>query len=254
MGMNPRLLRPTASGFDPRRISGLQLWSDASVTSSLTFNGSTVSKFDDLSGNGRHFVQDIGGNQPTYGATLMNGRPGLQFADIAGNRMLSSATIADVFGNAASAPAATIFSVMRVVVGANSANFGSDVSDNGRFLFTLHFAGIANQDTLLDITGVTGGNRTQVNVPRANAEAAAIYRIRRGGGTQSIHRNSALQNSTSTTSAFPATTAKISIGTALGISGQGVFSELLFYNRVLSATEVSAVERYLAGKYGLTLA
>jgi hypothetical protein len=29
MPMNPRLLRPRASGFDPRSISGLALWLDA---------------------------------------------------------------------------------------------------------------------------------------------------------------------------------------------------------------------------------
>ncbi len=42
MPMSPRLLRPRATGFNPKSISGLKLWLDVANTSSLTFNGSTV--------------------------------------------------------------------------------------------------------------------------------------------------------------------------------------------------------------------
>jgi hypothetical protein len=255
MAMNPRLLRPTASGFDPRRIAGLQLWVDATVASSLTFNGTTISKFDDLSGNGRHFVQNVGGDQPTYGATLMNGRPGLQFTGSATSLMLSSATIADVFGTPTTSPQTTIFSVMRVAAGGNAATFGSDVSADGRLLLAVRFLGLTGGPVLLDIIGTApGSGRQTFPISQAEAETAGLYRVTRSGGTQSAHRNGAQEVTGSQTGVFAATTAKMSIGRAVGLGGQSVFSSLLFYNRALSAAEASAVEKYLARIYGLTLA
>lgn len=72
--MNNRLLRPLASGFNPRSISGLAAWYDASLASSVTLNGTTVSQWDDLSGNNRHQLQATAAIQPIYNATGLNGR------------------------------------------------------------------------------------------------------------------------------------------------------------------------------------
>lgn len=63
--------------FDPRSIPGLAMWLDASAASSLTLNGSGVSQWADLSGNGRNVSQPTAVNQPTYSATAANGRPGI---------------------------------------------------------------------------------------------------------------------------------------------------------------------------------
>jgi hypothetical protein len=57
MPMNPRLLRPIATGFNPKSIANLGMWLDASSDGSLTLNGNTVSEWRDLSGNGRHVAQ-----------------------------------------------------------------------------------------------------------------------------------------------------------------------------------------------------
>ena len=38
MPMSPRLLRPRATGFNPKSIAGLAFWIDAGSTASLTFN------------------------------------------------------------------------------------------------------------------------------------------------------------------------------------------------------------------------
>ena len=74
MAMSPRLLRPRATGFNPRSISGLAAWYDASAASSITLNGSTVSQWADLSGNGRNQSQATAASQPTYNATGLNGK------------------------------------------------------------------------------------------------------------------------------------------------------------------------------------
>jgi hypothetical protein len=73
MGMSPRLLRPRESGgFNPKMISGLKVWLDASDGSTLTMNGSTVSEWRDKSGNGYHFTQSTASKQPTLSTTYFS--------------------------------------------------------------------------------------------------------------------------------------------------------------------------------------
>jgi hypothetical protein len=79
MAMSPRLLRPRATGFNPKSISGLYLWLDGSNSSSVTLNSGNVSQWRDLSGGGRHFSQATGGAQPAYTSAGQNGQNCLTF-------------------------------------------------------------------------------------------------------------------------------------------------------------------------------
>jgi hypothetical protein len=257
MGMNPRLLRPTASGFNPKSIAGLALWLDATKTSTMLFNNNnnppTVSQWDDLSGNGYNATQGTDNNRPTYQATGMNGRPALEFTTNVANRMETTATIADVFATPTTSPQSTIFAVMRNLAGLTSASFGSNSDANGRFLYASRFSGTS---TFFDIVDASAGRLGAVTTTE-EADAAAIHTLFKSGATQTLRYNGS-QKSTkaNATSNFTATSATIQIGKSLNgvVGGGGVFSELLFYARALSATEIATVERYLAGKYGLTLA
>jgi hypothetical protein len=76
--MSPRLLRPVASGFSPKSISGLAAWYDASVSSSITIQ-TGVQKWADLSGNGRDLIQNVTNNQPAHGSVTLNGKPTVTF-------------------------------------------------------------------------------------------------------------------------------------------------------------------------------
>lgn len=67
---------PGATVWTPAVIQ-TALWLDANDTSTITLNGSTVSQWNDKSGNGRNAVQATAANQPVYGTT--NGRVGLAF-------------------------------------------------------------------------------------------------------------------------------------------------------------------------------
>lgn len=69
----PKLWRPNALG------ASLALWLDAEDTSSITLNGSTVSQWNDKSGNGRNATQGTSANQPTYSATGINNKASLNF-------------------------------------------------------------------------------------------------------------------------------------------------------------------------------
>lgn len=66
-----KLWRPDELG------ASLALWLDAEDTASITLNGSTVSQWDDKSGNNKNAGQGTAANQPTYKATdaVLGGKP-----------------------------------------------------------------------------------------------------------------------------------------------------------------------------------
>jgi len=68
-----KLWRPDELGAD------LALWLDAEDTASITLNGSTVSQWDDKSGNARHASQPTSSLQPTYNTTGLNSKPTIDF-------------------------------------------------------------------------------------------------------------------------------------------------------------------------------
>ena len=72
----PKLWRPADLG------ASLALWLDADDASTITLNGSTVSQWDDKSGNGRNVSQATAANQPTYTLNGLNGKPVLTFDGI----------------------------------------------------------------------------------------------------------------------------------------------------------------------------
>ena len=78
MGMSPRLLRPRASGFTPKNITGLVAWFDADDASTFTLSGTAVSEWRDKSGNGYAVSQSTGNNQPARTGTV-NGRATVDF-------------------------------------------------------------------------------------------------------------------------------------------------------------------------------
>jgi hypothetical protein len=98
MGMNPRLLRPTASGFDPRRIPGLLMWVDASDGSrAFTNDAATTAAGNDgavavmKSKVGPDLTQTTLANRPQYKTDLRAGKNGLRFDGINDSMPFSSA-------------------------------------------------------------------------------------------------------------------------------------------------------------------
>jgi hypothetical protein len=80
MPMSPRLLKPRANGFSPSSLSGLQLWVDASQTSSVTLNSTTVSEWRDRRATSTaKLVQSTAAFQPTWKTSSRNGLPGINF-------------------------------------------------------------------------------------------------------------------------------------------------------------------------------
>lgn len=113
MPMNPRLLVPTASGFNPRSIAGLSAWWDFSDSAQITLNSGNISQILDKSGSGRTASQGTAANQPALTANALNGRSMATFDG--SNDFLTYAT--DLFSFTG---AATVFVVCQGMVNANS--------------------------------------------------------------------------------------------------------------------------------------
>lgn len=69
-----------SQGWTPAALgSALALWLDADDASTITLNGSTVSQWDDKSGNARHVAQATAVKQPVYANNILNGLSALSF-------------------------------------------------------------------------------------------------------------------------------------------------------------------------------
>jgi len=258
MSMNPRLLRPLASGFNPRQIAGLALWLDASATSSLTFNGNTVSEWRDLSGNGRHFAQGTAASQPNGVNVTQNGRRALQFSG--GQAMNGNAATLNTIRNAPGATAVGVFKFNSTGVNGVVVNFGiATATQTGRVQVGQN-SGVGGT--------YAGGRRLD-----ANSFASAFYADNTNARVQSgvldyansdafIWENGTLQASNTSFhtngNSQDANHAGVVIGSNNDAPGSlflaGWIGEILVWPRALTDLERQRVERNLGRKWGITIA
>ena len=103
-----KLWTPAALG------SLLALWLDADDSSTITLNGSTVSQWDNKSGNNFHLSQANAALQPRYVAAGMNGKPALNNED---GRYLQRGTT-PMFRNVAGATIVAVYQPTLPLTGA----------------------------------------------------------------------------------------------------------------------------------------
>jgi hypothetical protein len=73
----------TPTYYTPAELGAdLALWLDADDADTFTLNGSTVSQWDDKSGNGNHVSNGVAADQPVYEATGFNGLPTVNWTAI----------------------------------------------------------------------------------------------------------------------------------------------------------------------------
>lgn len=255
MAMNPRLLVPRAS-FDPRSIAGLGLWLDASVNSSLTFNGSTVSEWRDLSGNGLDFSQATAANQP-------------------GNRTLGTRQALDFDGSAWLVGNAASLSIARNVGGLTIIVAGElDTTTSARVFVNISRNGNVSQArALLDFDNASnsfraGGRRTDADsfdfvVSGGSATtgpvvltgvynyAASDLFLYVSGSLLASNTSFQTDGNTSDTDSDNVSVAQNSFGVG---ALDGAIGEILIYQRALSAAERQRVERALGKKWGIAVA
>ena len=281
MAMNQKLLRPGASGFNPKSIAGLSLWLDASDSSTITLNGATaVSEWRDKSGNGYAVSQATANNQPALTGTI-RGRACIDF-DGANDHLFSDSTgLGAIFSGDKSV---TAFCVGEAHDAAEYTlnpsgtwfSFGSTISATPFFYGRSNVGAGTIQLSLRNDASNTTGSFTAVSLgPAANVGAGkgdfficSFSSPSQGLGVVRAHnvmtntgdsitppRN--MQGSTTTSA-----TARVAGNTttnrfAVGALGRNTFadfyparlSEIIIYNRVISDAERAALVRSLGKKY-----
>ena len=270
MAMNPRLLRPRASGFNPKSISGLSLWLDASDASTITLNGSNVSEWRDKSGGSPNASQATAASQPAYTSSAINGRPAVDFNS---TRALTFASSTASFNYLHSSTGGAIFMVVRP--GATSdpnayrpflVNHGDSSSNTGvGLILDDRTANSRNNQLTMTVNRGVGGQQTAAVLANnffttANAYCVLSVVLDCGNATASArlraYHNGTANGTTNTVTNTAATgnaTQNMTIG-SIGGGTEAAVAEMLFYQGVLGASQRVAVERYLGKKYGITVA
>jgi hypothetical protein len=251
MPMSPRTLRPMASGFNPASISGLANWWDASDSSTVTLNGSTVSSWANKSG-GPALAQGTAAAQPTYTTAGVNSRNVLTFDG--GDVLSASAT----YGTQSN----TIFFVARENSPSAFAGFfcltppsGNDNGNSNAILVEQ-----AGTDNVIVVQ--RGDTASAANNPRlagADLLPLSVVSVRGSSSVLGLRTNGTLAQELPNT--FSGTSAGVLIGGryqsgAISASFRAIMTmcEILHYTASLTNDQVTRVERYLGAKWGITVA
>jgi hypothetical protein len=248
MGMNPRLLRPTASGFDPRRIAGLEAWWDALTPSSYTEVSGQISEWRSLA-SALTVSQGTGNNRPTLfestgdtqGATRseINGKQSFYF-DGTNDNLASTATLATTLWTAFAVCRPQTVSGTRIAFQRDGSN--PSIANRGP-QFLRHFNGVTQS------IGFSGaGAYTASAATLTNNVAVVLSAVQTAADLQMFVNNiggtvvSGTQNASATF---------FIVGGAVGSGWLGALGEVLFYTRALNASERLAVHTYLAKRWGI---
>ena len=227
----PKLWRPDELGTD------LALWLDAEDTASITLNGSTVSQWNDKSGNDppRNFSQGTLTNQPTYSETGMLGKPAVVFDgtdDFMSALDFDNAVSLALIGSGGS-------SLAPLISGAAPALFSPVWNANGA---TIVYRG--RTDTNIRQLNL-GGAPSDFSIGFISLDAAnSEVKLSGNGGAQTSYSQTINSADTQIN-----TLGRDFQGTAQFADGS--IAEIVVASSVLSTTDRQKLEGYLAWKWGL---
>jgi len=240
MSMSPRLLRPRATGFNPKTVTGLYAWYDASDASTITLNGSSVSQWSDKSGNGRNLVQATALNQPEYVSNGLNGKAVIA-PDGVDDSLSLSASVAGY--------------LPRYVVGAFK-----PISDNGGPW--IKAGGLS--DGVAFGQGASTLDSNGLNVVALHEGVAwknSAIAMTQGAGVIASYQYATCFFRTFPYGTSDLTDATISSATNIFAGGystssrytDGYIGEFLIYTAIPSTTDRQKIEKYLGAKWGVTV-
>lgn len=251
MAMSPRLLRPRATGFDPRSIGSLAGWWDASDSSTVTLVSGVVSQWNDKSGNARHFTQTTGANRPSVLTAERNGKNVLNFGGSpismtqtwtlelsGGNTWIMVFSHRDALGNVERP-------IMRMAVNPNAIQLG---------------AGNAAQVSRRNRIGSFVNNTSStLFTADQQADSTNAWQVVSSvvSTTQLTHvQNGAVQGSPTTITGTIVSSANTTLRLCFDGVGYSIayVAEALIFSKALTAAERSRVERWLGNKWGITVA
>jgi hypothetical protein len=237
--------------WSPLRVSGSQLWFDASDLTTITQSSGTVSEWRDKSSNAYSVIQGTASNRPTYTTNLLNGLPGIQ---------LSATTylyqVGSSIPNFSSSPATTVYMVAKN--GSTMTNwsiintmfFIGDGGGTNRYHLSFGY-GTANGLTLLANGSYIVSPSSYVVPLNSNAiigfsSSATSNFLFYNGSNTSYYSSGALPTANNSTW-FLFGDARTSIN---AVSDENIY-EFVGFNTILTREQQQSVEGYLAWKWGL---
>jgi hypothetical protein len=220
-------------------ISGCQLWLRSDL--GITLNNSTVSQWNDMSGNNNHCKQATAANQPAYVSTGgANGAPYLQFTSL-GNMSLGGT-------NTMPGGPAEYFVVAMSntsLPASNSYIFDTDASSILSMFQTANTNGNA--------FGTYAGSST-ANITPLTINQPFIANCYFNGATSTTTLNGSLVGPANPGTSVP--NAAYCVGnksTADSVSFGGFIYEIICYNRQLTTNERTSIYNYLTNRYQISL-
>jgi hypothetical protein len=276
MPMNPRLLRPTASGFNPKSISGLAAWHDAGDSSTVTLDSGRVSAWADKSGNGRTMSNSSSGStQPDYVTAGQNGRNVIRFAAASIQRLTAAAASTYNFLHngtpttvmiAAKAADSNDPNALLGLMGSRGTggfpgilfcyedrtNLGADLNNSANFAVagaaSVFAANTFNRPGYKDTFLPNIYSVLTLAIDATNATAAERFGFAQNNA--SLAKDNTFSSAVSTANASQAMQYGAAGNNAFPFTGE--LCEILMWTKLLSSAERTAVRKYLYGKWGIT--
>ena len=239
--------------FKPTDIGGCQLWLDgADATSTgITLSGTSVSSWNDKSGNAYNLTQGTSGSQPSYSANLIT---------FSSNKYLNIPQA--VMNNAAT------WSLFFVINPISSSNWIMVKQRDGQNTYNVLSMTINTNSGGGGQTGSTGflywrsfnAGSQAVSTAALTTSTLQICNLTYDGTNLYFYKNGVLEKTTSGTFAIQNDTNATNYTLGVWIQGGGFvnsgvtnfqFGELNFYSSFLNLTQRQQVEAYLAQKWGL---
>lgn len=213
-----------APGFTPLAISNLQAWYKADA--GVTLNGSTVSQWNDQSGNLRHLTQSTATYQPLFVAVGQNAKPTVRF-DAVDDFMQTAAVLIGLDN-------LTFFIVLNRQSDLNSTILGSGIYNA---MYWQYYT-----------TSYMGAMQIATN------PLISTYQLRAGTATptdQNMYKNSALikNGNNVVASGYHYNEFRNLAYSSYPLNGD--IAEVLIYSKVLNGTELLDVNTYLNDKYAI---
>lgn len=246
----PRRFQAAGALWTPAQINP-DIWHDASDTATVTVSGSSVSQWNDKSGNNRHIQQAAAASQPVYTAAAQNGRNVITFDGV--NDILSAASV-----GSSGLVSVSMLAVFKMLSGGSSEDTPIGIGQTGavgedRVFYrsssssSVGFASwardVPTSSISYDINGsyhIFGCWNTQLSVSTPNV------RLMRDGTVISA----------TTSSAMSLTANGFSVGSLQGAAVANYYTNfqvgeiLVFYNAI-SDTNRQLCEGYFAHRWGL---
>ena len=220
--------------FQPIDVPGCALWLDAADQSSMTLSASSVTQWNDKSGNGRNVIQTTTtptDRRPTYSNGVLN---------FNGANFLSGTNTFSVVNSG------TLFAVARhsstrgrvIDIRNNTMGLGIEFGTTPDLFFHNSFGRWGQSFT-------DGTNDLQIIVNTRNGSSAPQY-ARNGGSLISF-------TSSQSTPADNGSYFAVGYDPTGAQYLNGVLCEIIYYSNFLTTSQRQQVEGYLAHKWGLTL-